>query len=428
MSERGMALLAVSGILFTIGAILGNSIFIAMSLPPFFLFVLGMLLTVPRSIKSENPDIPAKPWTGQEFIFTRKIVIEGGVGTVKFFQELPEEVELLAGNNLKVLWKWWGTETVEITCRLRCIKKGCFTIPPLQWQSDTLIGMKSEGISGESLDITAWQRLLTPGQIRSLPSIAVTPYPLADIPRVGIPSTDFREIRSYVSGDPLKNINWKATARRNPPVPLVNEYEKEGKKAVLLFLDAGATMQVGNSLESLLEYAVEATGNLLLYSVHRGYRVGIAINHTPPRFFYPESGRRQTVLILPVLNQLKPDSRTVPLTDAIETFHNHILNLDPLSIIITSLDGDTQNTLPDSLLKLKMCYSRRRRFPILVVNITAADMIPQPNGYESSIPALMNLWARPRIRGISSAGVTIATWNPKRESFRTLMSRQVKRR
>jgi uncharacterized protein (DUF58 family) len=288
--------------------------------------------------------------------------------------------------------------------------------------------MKYEGIIGESLDITVWQRLLTPGQIRSLPSIAITPYPLADIPRVGIPSTDFREIRSYVTGDPMKNINWKATARRNTAVPLVNEYEKEGKKAVLLFLDAGATMNLGNSLESLLEYAVEATGNLLLYSVHRGYRVGVAINHTPPRFFYPESGRRQTVLILPVLNQLKPDSRTVPLTDTIETFHNHILNFDPLSIIITSLDGDTQNTLPDSLRKLKMYYSRRRRFPILVVNITARDMMPQPNGYESSIPALMNLWARPRVREISSTGVTVATWNPKRETFRALMSRQVKRR
>jgi uncharacterized protein (DUF58 family) len=285
-----------------------------------------------------------------------------------------------------------------------------------------------EGSAGEAIETTVQPRLLTPGQIRSLPSIAVTPYPLADIPRVGIPSTDFREIRSYVSGDPLKNINWKATARRHTAVPLVNEYEKEGKKAVLLFLDAGATMQVGNSVESLLEYAVEATGNLLLYCVHRGYRVGLAINHTPPRFFYPESGRRQTVLILPVLNQLKPDSRTIPLTDAIEKFHNHILNFDPLSIIITSLDGDTRNTLPDSLRKLKMYYSRRRRFPVLVVNITARDMIPQPAGYESNIPALMGLWAWPRVRGITSAGITVADWNPKRETFRALMSRQVKKR
>jgi uncharacterized protein (DUF58 family) len=428
MSERSMIFLAASGVLFTLGAVFGNSVFIAMSLPPFFLFGLGVLLTSPRRITSDTPVLPDKLWPGREFVFTRKVVIDGGAGSVKIFQQLPDEIELLEGNNLKALWKWWGTETIEITCRLRCIKKGGFTIPALQWQSDNMIGGVFAGSTGAAVEINVWPRLLTPGQIRSLPSIAVTPYPLADIPRVGIPSTDFREIRAYVAGDPMKSINWKATARRNTAKPLVNEYEKEGKKAVLLFLDAGATMHVGNSVESLLEYAVEATGNLLLYSVHRGYRVGLAVNHTPPLYFYPESGRRQTVLILPVLNQLKPDSRKVPLIEAIEKFHNHILNFDPLSIVITSLDGDTQNALPAALRRLKMYYSRRRRFPILVVNITARDIVPPPVGYESSIPSLMNLWAQPRLRAFNSMGITVANWNPKQETFRALMSRQVKRR
>ena len=423
-----MTLLAVSGLLFAVGAIFGNMVLIAMSLPPFFLFVLGVLLTPPRRITADTPDIPKKLWTGQEFVFTRKVTIDGGAGAVKIFQKLPDEIELLAGNNLKVLWKWWGTETVELTCRLRCIKKGGLTIPPLQWQSDNMIGMISHGSAGEAVETAVWPCLLTPGQIRSLPSIAVTPFPLADIPRVGIPSTDFREIRSYVSGDPMKNINWKATARRHTTAPLVNEYEKEGKKAVLLFLDAGATMQVGNSVESLLEYGVEATSNLVLYFTARGYRVGLAVNHTPPLFFYPESGQRQTVLILPKLNQLKPDSRIVPLIETIEVFRNHILNFDPLSIIITSLDGDTRNSLPQSLRRLKMYYSRRRRFPILMINITARDMIPSPKDYETNITGLMSLRARPRVRAINTSGITVADWNPKQETFRKVISRQVKRR
>ena len=423
-----MTLLAVFGILFTVGAIFGNIVFIGMSLPPFFLFVLGALLMPPRRITADTPDIPKKLWTEQEFVFTRKVVIDGGTGVVKIFQKLPDEIELLEGNNLKVLWKWWGTETVEITCRLRFIKKGTFTIPPLQWQSDNIISMSSQGIIGEAIKTAASSRLFTPGQIRSLPSIAVTPFPLADIPRVGIPSTDFREIRSYVTGDPLKTINWKATARGRTASPLVNEYEKEGKKAAILFMEAGATVQVGNAVESLLEYAVEATSNLILYFSDRGYKVGLAVNSTPPLFFYPDSGRRQTVLILPKLNQLKPDSRTVPLIEMIEAFRNHIINFDPLSIIITSLDGDTRNALPATLQRLKKYYSRRRRFPILVVNITGRDMIPQPSGYTSNISSLMNLRERYRIRSISASGIKVATWNPKQEAFRAVMSRQVKRR
>ena len=423
-----MTLLLVSGILFTVGAIFGNIVFISMSLPPFFLFILGVLLTPPHRITGDTPDIPKKLWTGQEFLFTRKIVIDGGAGAMKIFQKLPDEIELLEGNNLKVLWKWWGTETVEITCRLRCIKKGGLIIPPLQWQSDNMIGMILQGSAGKAIETAASPRLLTPGQIRSLPSIAVTPFPLADIPRVGIPSTDFREIRSYVTGDPIKNINWKATARRHTVSPLVNEYEKEGKKAAILFMEAGATVQVGNSVESLLEYAVEATSNLILYFSDRKYRVGLAVNSTPPLFFYPDSGRRQTVLILPKLNQLKPDSHTAPLIEMIEAFRNHILNFDPLSIIITSLDGDTRNALPASLLRLKKYYSRRRRFPILMVNITGRDMIPQPSGYKSNISSLMSLRERYLIRSISASGITVANWNPKQEAFRAVISRQVKRR
>jgi len=231
-----------------------------------------------------------------------------------------------------------------------------------------------------------------------------------------------------VTGDPLKTINWKATARGRTASPLVNEYEKEGKKAAILFMEAGATVQVGNAVESLLEYAVEATSNLILYFSDRGYKVGLAVNSTPPLFFYPDSGRRQTVLILPKLNQLKPDSRTVPLIEMIEAFRNHIINFDPLSIIITSLDGDTRNALPATLQRLKRYYSRRRRFPILVVNITGRDMIPQPSGYTSNISSLMILRERYRVRSISASGIKVATWNPKQEAFRAVMSRQVKRR
>jgi len=59
-----------------------------------------------------------------------------------------------------------------------------------------MIGMTAQGNAGEAIETTVWLRLLTPGQIRSLPSIAVTPFPLADIPRVGIPTLIF--VRSAV--------------------------------------------------------------------------------------------------------------------------------------------------------------------------------------------------------------------------------------
>jgi len=60
-----MTLLAVSGILFAVGAIFGNMVLIAMSLPPFFLFILGVLLTPPRRITADTPDIPKNSGRGR---------------------------------------------------------------------------------------------------------------------------------------------------------------------------------------------------------------------------------------------------------------------------------------------------------------------------------------------------------------------------
>jgi len=56
----------------------------------------------------------------------------------------------------------------------------------------------------------------------------------------GNDNQEFKELRLYSPGDPFKAINWKVTSRnlvRGSIWPVVNEFEKEGKKSVWIFLD-----------------------------------------------------------------------------------------------------------------------------------------------------------------------------------------------
>lgn len=55
---------------------------------------------------------------------------------------------------------------------------------------------------------------------------------------------EFEKLRDYQSDDDFRAINWKATARKAKPI--VNDYQMERDREVLIILDAGRIMRGGN--------------------------------------------------------------------------------------------------------------------------------------------------------------------------------------
>lgn len=63
------------------------------------------------------------------------------------------------------------------------------------------------------------------------------------------------EVRKYIPGDTVRNIDWKATARLNEPH--VREFEAETDRKTVLFVDHRATMGMGQERETKLDFARE---------------------------------------------------------------------------------------------------------------------------------------------------------------------------
>lgn len=63
------------------------------------------------------------------------------------------------------------------------------------------------------------------------------------------------EVRQYVTGDALDQIDWKATARLQSPH--VREFETETDRKTVLLVDHRATMGLGPAGETMLDYARE---------------------------------------------------------------------------------------------------------------------------------------------------------------------------
>ena len=277
---------------------------------------------------------------------------------------------------------------------------------------------------GEEYDLTVSPKIFNVRRIRGIPGIAASPFPVLDMAKLGVATTDFREIRNYVYGDPVKNINWKATARNSSPQswPLVNEYEVEGKKAVWLFLDASGILEVGTDIENAFEYCLEAANSILYFFLDRGYRVGMYVFNNSDVLYYPDTGKKQFIKISRELIGLKSEKKYDEFPIAVEKCRRYILGYNPLCVIVTGLDNRFSDSIINGTKKLKVLRGRqKRKLPVIIINIAGYNIITARNDFESNSPVIMNLITRPRIMQLRRLGASVLDWNPRKVSFGTAL-------
>ncbi len=97
-------------------------------------------------------------------------------------------------------------------------------------------------------------------QLRKYDLIAFTnrlhEYGLKKIRRIGH-TMEFEQIKEYVQGDDIRNINWKATAKKNQL--MVNQFQDEKSQPIYSVIDKGRVMKMPFEELSLLDYAINAT-------------------------------------------------------------------------------------------------------------------------------------------------------------------------
>ena len=98
---------------------------------------------------------------------------------------------------------------------------------------------------------------------------------------------DFHEVRPYVPGEPVRNIEWNITARLGAPFVKVHREERE--REVVIALDVSPSMRSGFQDRTKLEYAVELAATLAVEARDSGDRLGHVIftdrtlDHARPR-------------------------------------------------------------------------------------------------------------------------------------------------
>jgi uncharacterized protein (DUF58 family) len=87
-------------------------------------------------------------------------------------------------------------------------------------------------------------------------------------------SVEFEQIREYVTGDDIRTINWKATARKGGQ-HMVNNYMDERSQQVYCIIDKGRVMKMPFDGMTLLDYAINATLILTRVALLKQDRAGL---------------------------------------------------------------------------------------------------------------------------------------------------------
>ncbi len=91
-------------------------------------------------------------------------------------------------------------------------------------------------------------------------------------------SMEFEQVRPYTTGDDVRTINWKATARRSDPRGTslqINAYQDERAQPVYCLIDKGRVMRSPFEGLTLLDYAINASLVLSNIALQKQDRAGL---------------------------------------------------------------------------------------------------------------------------------------------------------
>lgn len=128
------------------------------------------------------------------------------------------------------------------------------------------------------------------------------------IRQMGI-GTEFAELRNYRSGDDLRFIDWKATARRSygNTGPLVRVLEPEQEQTLLILLDRGRLMTARVQGLQRFDWGLNTTLSLALAGLHRGDRVGVGVfDRQIHTWIPPERGQHHLNQLIDRLTPIEP--------------------------------------------------------------------------------------------------------------------------
>ncbi len=144
---------------------------------------------------------------------------------------------------------------------------------------------------------------------------------------------DFEELREYIPGDEVRDIDWNVTYRMGRP--FVKRYREERELAMVLALDVSGSSAFGSLVRSKREFAAEIAGTLAISATRSSDKVALLLFSDQVELFLPpRKGRRHILRLIREMLFFKPRRRGTSIPAAL-AFLNHVLHRRSIVFLLT---------------------------------------------------------------------------------------------
>jgi len=155
---------------------------------------------------------------------------------------------------------------------------------------------------------------------------------------------DFHQLREYRQGDTLRQIDWKATARRHQLIS--REYQEERDQEIVFLLDCGQRMLTRDDALSHFDHSLNAVLLLAWVALRQGDAVGLGTFGGAGRWLRPVKGSARIDHLFNLLYDLQPTT-AIPDYAAAASALLARQKKRALVVIVTNLrDEDSHQLLP----------------------------------------------------------------------------------
>ncbi len=149
---------------------------------------------------------------------------------------------------------------------------------------------------------------------------------------------EFDEVREYVVGDDVRDIDWNVTARMG--APFVKKYVEERELHVLLAVDVSASGLFGSGGKTKIRVQAEIAALLALSAVRNHDKVGmISFSDRIESFLPMRSGRGHVLRMLRELVATEPCGRATDIALALEKIRKYLKKRTVIFLISDFLDA-----------------------------------------------------------------------------------------
>ena len=420
------------------GLAMGNFTYLLAGLFLLGVLLLGMRLGLPRDVTIQRTFSSTHVTVGDTVTVRVEATLASGRGFLQLHDRIPEIFTLTEGNNTHLVWKGDKPKRVSYSYAFKCTKRGGYDLPGTEAIGvHALAFVESLAVGrGEAAEVLVEPRILKVRRVKHMRGKAASIFPAGDKAKIGTLTTDFEEIREYHAGDPLKSVNWRATAKQTTGDDvqlMVNQYDVEGKKAVWFFIDAGDYMEVGSTLENTFDQTIEAALELLEHFIDRGYRVGGTVYNTvgtgtDAPLFYPDYGRSQYLKIVKVLTGIGTSSGHEGLPAAVERSRGFLVREKPLVLLVTRPEGDFAATVKGVKRLLSYVQSGKKALPILLIAPRVQSAAQGSQDVSDLALRLAEEEAHILHTKLRRMGVRLVEWDPTHSPIGAVLARGVRTR